>query len=553
MVTAMETLMTTTRSLFLALCLALTAACDASGPRPSSPFAPVVRRGGPQVVWDVSHQPLPEIPLPNDQATRLDPTSPTGRRLNISTTAKTRYESRTRAQFNRLDGFGAYGPVTARFSKALDLGNLVARHQRNLDFRDDAVFLFNVDPRCSRFGEEVALDFGRGRFPVTLMSHSLRVPDARAPKGYRLDESDNRLFAYDPEGESSSVMFNQWNEDLDGDGQLGPGEDRDGDGVLDVANFVDPTACDALAFGTPAHDRCIADHLMSWYERETNTLIARPVWPLEERCTYAVVFTNRLVGADALPVESPFALAAPREQLARGILLPCAPAPPIEPLMDQHTPVAGLGRGWSAADKRHPRRRRVAVGEGSDLAGFEGLAETGHRRRAPAAGEDADGLQAGHQQEHHQGEGQGRQHHPRAAAQQHAPLGRGSQLQGQKARQRHQHRRALNQACRQIRLHRRLQTRAHQLQQAHQPPLLQRTGFPQLQAGEQGDHHGQGAQQIHGPQGQEARPQQAESQPLQQGRASRARHGASASRSRQRSRWARPSSGPTTSPCQSKP
>jgi hypothetical protein len=328
MVTAMETLMTTTRSLFLALCLALTAACDASGPRPSSPFAPVVRRGGPQVVWDVSHQPLPEIPLPNDQATRLDPTSPTGRRLNISTTAKTRYESRTRAQFNRLDGFGAYGPVTARFSKALDLGNLVARHQRNLDFRDDAVFLFNVDPRCSRFGEEVALDFGRGRFPVTLMSHSLRVPDARAPKGYRLDESDNRLFAYDPEGESSSVMFNQWNEDLDGDGQLGPGEDRDGDGVLDVANFVDPTACDALAFGTPAHDRCIADHLMSWYERETNTLIARPVWPLEERCTYAVVFTNRLVGADALPVESPFALAAPREQLAA--------LAPVTPLLSRY-------------------------------------------------------------------------------------------------------------------------------------------------------------------------------------------------------------------------
>jgi hypothetical protein len=309
----METTMTT-RLLVTAL-LGLSA-CDPSGTRPVSDFAKVVRRGGPLVLWDVTHRPLPEIPLPNDQATRVDPTSPTGRRVNIGTEARTRYETRTRALFNRLDGFGSYGPITARFSKPLDLKNLVTRHQQNLDFRDDAVFLLNVDRDCERFGEEVALDFGRGRFPITLFGHTTRTPDARAPEGYQLDESGNRLFQYDPEGESSSVVFNQWNEDRDGNGQLDPGEDRDQDGVLDVANFVDPQACDALPFGTPAHDRCIADHLMGWYERETNTLIMRPVWPLEERCTYAVVFTDRLVGADGAAVESPFVVAAPREQLS---------------------------------------------------------------------------------------------------------------------------------------------------------------------------------------------------------------------------------------------
>jgi dienelactone hydrolase len=289
--------------------------CDPSGSRASSGFAAVERKGGPIVLWDLEHRPLPEIPLPNDQAMRLDVTSPTGRRVNISTEALTRYESRVRATFNRLDGFGAYGPITARFSKALDLQNLVRRHRDNLDFRDDAVFLLNVDRRCERFGEEVALDFGRGRFPITLFEHSKRREDPLAPRGYRLEEGDNRLFRFDPEGESSSVLVNQWNEDVNGNGQLDDGEDRDADGVLDVANFVEPAACDGLAFGTPAHDRCIADNLMGWYERESETLILRPVWALEERCTYAVVFTKRLVGLDGNAVESPFVDAAPREQL----------------------------------------------------------------------------------------------------------------------------------------------------------------------------------------------------------------------------------------------
>ena len=53
--------------------------------------------GGPAVVWDIEAKPLPEIPLPNDSATRLDASSTTGRRLNISEDASTELERRRAA------------------------------------------------------------------------------------------------------------------------------------------------------------------------------------------------------------------------------------------------------------------------------------------------------------------------------------------------------------------------------------------------------------------------------------------------------------------------
>ena len=36
--------------------------------------------------------------------------------------------------------------------------------------------------------------------------------------------------------------------------------------------------------------------LLTWYERETNTLILRPVVPLRERTQYAVILTDRVLG-----------------------------------------------------------------------------------------------------------------------------------------------------------------------------------------------------------------------------------------------------------------
>jgi hypothetical protein len=287
------------------LALALLGACDPSGDGPEG-LGLTRREGGPVVVWDVEHRPLPEIPLPNDQATRLDPTSPTGRRVNVSLSAVTRYESRIRARFNRLDGFGAFAPITVRFDQPLDLENLAARQRDNDDFRDDAVYLLNVDPKCKRFGEEVALDFGRGRYPVTLFGHATRTPDPKAPFGFTVDEGPNKLFPLDPRAESHNLLFPDWTEDVNDNGTLDPGEDLDDDGALEEANFIDPHACDGVRPSTPEHERCVADHLLDWYERSTHTLILRPVWPLEERCTYAAVLTRRLYGENRRSVESPF-------------------------------------------------------------------------------------------------------------------------------------------------------------------------------------------------------------------------------------------------------
>ena len=53
-------------------------ACGGSQPEG---WLPAEKTGGPTVQYDLTAEPLPEIPLPNDQATRLDPTTATGRRL----------------------------------------------------------------------------------------------------------------------------------------------------------------------------------------------------------------------------------------------------------------------------------------------------------------------------------------------------------------------------------------------------------------------------------------------------------------------------------------
>lgn len=263
--------------------------------------------GGPRVVYDIEKRPLPELPLPTDTATRLDPSSPTGRRINVSLLADTHFEATLRRDFDKLDGFGVFTPITVAFDRPLDVLALKKLHDDD-DFRNDAVFLFNVDPRCKRYGEEIALDIGRGRYPVVMAAHGDPNADPRA------NADGNRLFEFDPASAYNNVLFEERNEDVNGNGVLDPGEDLDGDGHLDVANLDDPTACDGTALGTLEHDRCIADHLLTFYERESNTLILRPVWPLEQRCTHAVVLTKRVIGVDGRAVESPLPAINPRDQ-----------------------------------------------------------------------------------------------------------------------------------------------------------------------------------------------------------------------------------------------
>ena len=71
---------------------ALSAACLSNEPRGIGRAAPASTT----VKFDFFHRPLPDIPLPNDIATRADPTSATGLRLNASLLAPTSFEATLR-------------------------------------------------------------------------------------------------------------------------------------------------------------------------------------------------------------------------------------------------------------------------------------------------------------------------------------------------------------------------------------------------------------------------------------------------------------------------
>ncbi len=257
-------------SLLLLLLLAGCAATEPEGLAPSTadPEAPVV-------VFSLEGDPLPEIPLPNDLATRLDPTEPgTGRRLNVTLEAPTRVEREVRRQALLNNGFGTYMPITVSFTRPLSVDNLVKRHTDNVDFSDDAVFVLDVTPSSPDFGKPVLIDFGAGNFPLLLPEF-------------------DRYFENDPRAGTSNLLFETEDEDINGNGRLDPGEDTDHDGNLDAPN-VHPDGGDPV------------DDLLLFYEKETNTLILRPVVPLRQETTYAVVLTRRLIGENGKPVASPF-------------------------------------------------------------------------------------------------------------------------------------------------------------------------------------------------------------------------------------------------------
>lgn len=234
------------------------------------------------VAMDFFHRPLPEIPLPNDIATRYDPLSATGRRLNASMIAPTELESRVRELLDQLDGWGVYQPITIPFTGPLDVDSILAGHRDvDYDMSNDVIYLIDVTPGSPTYGEAQLLDVGEGNFPVVL-------------------ERPEQYLENDPRGDTLTLFFEEHDEDLNGNGVLDRGEDTDADGTLDAPNY--------LPGHSPAMDDLIgrADAIMYFYERESNTLIVRPLLPLRERTTYAVVVTRRLLDESGQPVGSPF-------------------------------------------------------------------------------------------------------------------------------------------------------------------------------------------------------------------------------------------------------
>ncbi len=259
----------------LPLLLLLSSACSppAEGLRETPPGT------GPVVAIDWDAQPLPELPYPNDLSTIVDVTSSTGLRLNIPTKTDTRFESETRHKINELTGFGIYAPITVSFEEPLDIGNIASRHPNDVHldstFDDDAFYVIDVTEGSPTFGQAVHLDLGHGRYPAEVFR-----PD--------------RYFPNDTRVASPSIIFDTFNEDLNGNGLLDPGEDTDNDGILDNKPNIFPEG------GDPFED------LLTFYDRESDTLIMRPIVPLREETTYAVVLTERLVGEDGAPIRSPW-------------------------------------------------------------------------------------------------------------------------------------------------------------------------------------------------------------------------------------------------------
>ena len=236
---------------------------------------------GPLVVFDALRRPLPEIPQPNDVATFADPTSRTGRRINVSLVAPTSFESIARQGFDSMEGWGTFAPITVAFARsastpeieaALDLEDIAAR-TRDYDPADDPFYVVDLTT-----GVPVPLDVGKGNFPLALVDR-------------------DKYWANDPRATEDSLLFATVEEGLGVPASAyRPELDTDFDGVVDHPNVLRSTG------GRNAR----IEEVIDWYERQTDTLLLRPVIPLEEKREYAVVLTDRLRGPDGAPVRSPF-------------------------------------------------------------------------------------------------------------------------------------------------------------------------------------------------------------------------------------------------------
>jgi hypothetical protein len=251
---------------------------------------------GPVVVFDLLRRPLPEIPAPNDVATFADPTSRTGRRINVSMVAPTDLEEDARSGFAEMEGWGTFAPISVSFTRgkgipegqaAIDLEDVRARMQRDgYDTTNDPVYVIDLAT-----GVPALLDANGGSFPRTIRDLGNYYPNdpRRNEQNFQLETAE----------EGAGLTQSDYT----------PALDTDFDGVLDhpntLASLERATTCSATSSPCGGHVHGV-DDLLDFYERETDTLLLRPVLPLEEKTEYAVVLTDRLRDTLGRPVRSPF-------------------------------------------------------------------------------------------------------------------------------------------------------------------------------------------------------------------------------------------------------
>jgi hypothetical protein len=224
-------------------------------------LAPARATGGPSVLFDLTRRPFAEMPFPNDIATRQDPQSATGLRVNASLVTPSRLETSQRALLDQMDGFGTYAPITVSFDKDLDVLDLFAR-QNDADPTNDGVLLIDLAD-----GRRWPLDFNGGHFPYELPQ----------PAAY---------FLGDALAATTNLLF-----PVGAGAPFGP----------NLLHAPDPSWA-ASHGGVPQ----ASDDLLGFYDRATRTLLVRPVLPLPQQHRFAVVLTSRLRGTDGRSVASPF-------------------------------------------------------------------------------------------------------------------------------------------------------------------------------------------------------------------------------------------------------
>ncbi|MBI4208294.1 MAG: hypothetical protein HY538_01130 [Deltaproteobacteria bacterium] len=231
---------------------------------------------GPTVIWDpiaTERGEIPDLPFPNDIAMRVDSSSPTGLRLNISVeNAPTDFQKEINRQANLLiDGFGTIAPIWVSFDQPLDLKTV----------SNQSVYLLSLKD-CERYsaGTRFPLDLGEGNYPTQLQT--------------ALRGECREIFANDPYRCAEDTIFNQ-EPDTNGDGQCDPvDEDLNGDGKC---NFV------GNRFNL---DDDAELEYVDFYDLQTNTLLIRPKYTLDEQCEYVVVLTRGIKGLNQFPIKSPF-------------------------------------------------------------------------------------------------------------------------------------------------------------------------------------------------------------------------------------------------------
>ena len=93
-------------------------------------------------------------------------------------------------------------PIMVPFTAPLDVTSVLDAHpDDNFDMSDDVIYVVNVDPKSSKFGHLYPLDLGNGNFPVSL-------------------ERRDNYWKHDPRGGSVSLLFEETDEDLNGNGIL---------------------------------------------------------------------------------------------------------------------------------------------------------------------------------------------------------------------------------------------------------------------------------------------------------------------------------------------